>query len=353
VLSLGDLPAPAACVDDSGRLSRMNAAMEDFLGGPRANPAAVMLDDLLPAAEAVARWQDFRAHPGIPSRPIEFEIESAAGQTAVLVISRRLDAAGASGFLALIDVRGEDVPAGAVRHPASGDLLHEELRDIALVFSHDLKEPVQQVMRLARQIEDQEHFNPANSAYKWINQIQQCAGRTSNMLDSMLEYLAVSSRESPPTLVDLNESLEQALDNLKAAIDENAAEITSDHLPAVTGDAYQILHLFQNLISNALKFHGHEKPILRIGVAQAGQEWELSFRDNGIGIADNFLGRIFEMGQRLHTHEEYPGTGVGLAICRRIVERHHGQIWARSNDGTGSTFYVRLPRTPSHVARLA
>ncbi len=351
--NLDDLPVPAGLVDASGRLTRVNGAMDIFLGGPREHPGSALLDDLLVSAGDVARWQNFRANHEAQSRPIRFEVESAGGRPVLLAISRRLDPCGVPGFLALVEYRDEDTALKAVGHTGSSELLNQELRDIALVFSHDLKEPVQQVARLARRIEDQQQFSPGNPASRWISQIGQCANRTSDMLDSMLEYLAVSSRESPPTLVDLNTSLEQALHNLQAPIDEGGAEITSDHLPLVAGDEYQMLHLFQNLISNALKFRGREKPTLRIGVEQRGQEWELAFRDNGIGVADNFLKRIFEMGQRLHTREEYPGTGVGLAICHRIVNRHGGQIWAHSNEGAGCTFYIRLPRTPSHVTRLA
>ena len=267
---------------------------------------------------------------------------------------RRLVTAHAgSHFLGCVDDRDAADDTDQIRDSSTTGLLNQELRDIALVFSHDLKEPIQQIMRLSRQFADQQQFSPGNPAFKWINQIQQCSQRTSDMLDSMLEYLSVSSRDSSDSLVDLNQTMEQTLDNLRSAIDDTAAEITCDQLPSIAGDEYQMLHLFQNLISNALKFRGHDRPVVRIEVEQRGQEWQFAFTDNGIGIADPYLNRVFEMGQRLHTQEEYPGTGVGLSICRRIVERHGGQIWAKSNDGAGCTFFILLPKTPSHITRLA
>jgi len=140
---------------------------------------------------------------------------------------------------------------------------------------------------------------------------------------------------------------------LRGVVDDTDAQVNADPLPSIIGDEYQMLHLFQNLISNAIKFRGRERPEVRISVERQAGDWVLAFRDNGIGIAQPFLQRVFEMGQRLHTREEYPGTGVGLALCKRIVERHGGRIWVSANDGTGCTFYVRLPQAPSHVTRLA
>jgi light-regulated signal transduction histidine kinase (bacteriophytochrome) len=224
------------------------------------------------------------------------------------------------------------------------------MRDIALVFSHDLKEPVQQIARLTRraQVDDD-----SRDAAGMLKQVLECADRASDMLDGMLEYLTVTSRDSTPTLVDLNACFERALGNLAAIVEESDADVAADQLPMVVGDEYQILHLFQNLLSNAIKFRGRERPRVRVEVEQRGSECLLAVRDNGIGIAEPYTQRIFEMGQRLHTRDEYPGTGIGLTLCKRIVERHGGRIWAESRDGGGSTFYILLPCAPSHVTRMA
>ena len=352
-LSVEDLPWPAIITDENTYIRQVNSVMESFLGDEGERWMTSKLEDLLGDDEAIARWRDFCTNPQSDLKSIDLDIEGVNGQSGVISVRRRANAYAGSRFLACIYNQDATAGEGTIHHPSTAELLNHELRDIALVFSHDLKEPIQQIMRLSRHIADQQQFSPGNPAHKWMTQILQCSQRTSNMLDSMLGYLAVSSRDSSHSLVDLNQIMEHALDNLRTAIDDTGAEITSDHLPPVAGDEYQMLHLFQNLISNALKFRGRDRPVVRIKVEQRGQEWQLAFADNGIGIADPYLNRVFEMGQRLHTQEEYPGTGLGLSICRRIVERHGGQIWAKSNDGDGCTFFILFPKTPSHITRLA
>jgi two-component system, chemotaxis family, sensor kinase Cph1 len=243
-------------------------------------------------------------------------------------------------------------PGGSARVPAAAARSERnigEMRDLALVFSHDLKEPLQQIMRLARRAQAGEEGGPR--AHASLQQMLECAARASTMLDATLEYLSVTARDDTPSLVDLNVSLERALENLRGAIDEAGAEIVSEHLPTVSGDEVQLLHLFQNLIANALKFRGRERPLLRITVTQQDQDWLLAFRDNGIGIAQVHAERIFEMGQRLHTRDEFPGSGIGLALCKRIVERLGGRIWVESADGAGATFYILLPRAAGQSAK--
>ena len=127
-------------------------------------------------------------------------------------------------------------------------------------------------------------------------------------------------------------------------IDEAKAIITNDELPKVRADASQLAQLFQNLISNAVKFHGTEKPHIHISVRDEGRDWLFSVRDNGIGIDQQYADKVFVIFQRLHTKEEYPGSGIGLAICKKIVERHGGRIWFESELGKGSTFYFTIPK---------
>jgi two-component sensor histidine kinase len=234
------------------------------------------------------------------------------------------------------------VPAGAATH-AANDRSSHEMRDIAMLFSHDLREPLQQIMRLAARAE----VSAGDSATvtQTVPRLLECASRANNMLDGMLEYLDLAARDTAPTKVDLNVCLSEAIDNLRSAIAESGADISAEHLPLTMGDEYQLLHLFQNLLSNAIKFRGRERPRVRITAEPQGDHWLLRFRDNGIGIAQPFVERVFEMGQRLHTREEYPGLGLGLALSRRIVERHGGLIWVESGDDSGSTFCVLLPAT--------
>src|SRR5262249_56628298 len=129
----------------------------------------------------------------------------------------------------------------------------------------------------------------------------------------------------------------------KAAIDETGAEVTRDPLPTVMADAWQQGQLLQNLIGNAIKFHGTEPPRVHLGTERQANEWLFSVRDNGIGMEPQYRERIFLIFQRLHSRADYPGTGIGLAICQRIVERHGGRIWVESQPGEGSTFFLTLP----------
>ncbi len=234
--------------------------------------------------------------------------------------------------------------------PMTADQCHREMCEVALLFSHDLKEPVQQIARLARR--GHQAAEGAQVTVQALHHVLQCAERASSMLDRMIEYLSVTGRDATPAPLDLNACLNQALENLRSAIDESDAEIRAAPLQMSVGDEHQIVHLFQNLVSNAIKFRGRERPVVTISVEPRGDQWLLAFRDNGIGIPQAFTERIFEIGERLHTREEYPGMGIGLALCRRIVERHGGRIWAESREGDGATFSVLLPRAPADLTRL-
>jgi len=226
----------------------------------------------------------------------------------------------------------------------------EDMREIALAFSHDFREPVQQIVRLARRGQRAETIDGSAQV---LRQVLECAERAGTMLDGMIEYLSVTERETKPAPVDLSACLDLALDNLLIAIKESGAEIRAAQLPTLMGDEQQMVHLFQNLVSNAIKFRSREHPVVTISCETRDDQFLLAFQDNGIGIPQEFTERIFELGRRLHTREEYPGSGIGLALCRRIVERHGGRIWCVSREGEGSTFYVLLPRPAAVVARPA
>jgi len=173
------------------------------------------------------------------------------------------------------------------------------------------------------------------------------------LINDLLAYSRVGTRGKPFATADGNEVLKRALGNLKLAIEESGARITHDSLPGVVADGTQLMQLFQNLISNALKFRSLQRPCeVHVSVSwqraiQAERprlEWLFAVRDNGIGIEGKYFDRIFIIFQRLHTREQYPGTGIGLAVCKKIVERHGGRIWVESELEKGSTFYFTLPR---------
>jgi light-regulated signal transduction histidine kinase (bacteriophytochrome) len=170
------------------------------------------------------------------------------------------------------------------------------------------------------------------------------ANRMQRLLNDLLLYSRVGTRGKPLQPTSSETVLEAALANLQLAITESQAIITHDYpLPIVLADETQLLQLFQNLIGNALKFRAEQPPEVHIAAEARNNEWLFSVRDNGIGLEPQYAERIFVIFQRLHTREEYPGTGIGLAICKRIVERHGGHIWVESQPGQGTTFYFTLP----------
>jgi light-regulated signal transduction histidine kinase (bacteriophytochrome) len=167
--------------------------------------------------------------------------------------------------------------------------------------------------------------------------------RMQAMINDLLAYSQVGMQGKPFQPTDFESVFNQVIVNLKVAIEQSRAEVTHDPLPTVMADTSQMIQLLQNLISNAIKFRGKELPRIHVRAERKGDGWFFSVRDNGIGIAPEFFGRLFQIFQRGHPASEYAGTGIGLATCKKIVERHGGKIWAESVEGSGSTFYFTIP----------
>jgi chemotaxis family two-component system sensor kinase Cph1 len=163
------------------------------------------------------------------------------------------------------------------------------------------------------------------------------------LLDDLLEFSRLGSKAVRMNPVNCAVALEKAIYNLASAVEKSGARITYDQLPTVKANESQMTRLFQNLIANSIKFRGEKKPVIHISAKQKNHEWLFSIRDNGIGIDPEFNDRIFVVFQRLHTRQEYEGTGMGLAICKKIVELHGGRSWVESQPGKGSTFYFTMP----------
>jgi light-regulated signal transduction histidine kinase (bacteriophytochrome) len=163
------------------------------------------------------------------------------------------------------------------------------------------------------------------------------------MISDLLEYSRVETRGKPMLPTSTENALAAALSNLEVAIKENCATVIHDPLPVVKADPSQLIMLFQNLVGNGVKFHGKEAPCVHVSAVREGKEWRFAVSDNGIGIEPQYFNRLFQVFQRLHTRDEYPGTGIGLALCKRIVERHGGRIWVESEAGRGTTFYFTIP----------
>jgi light-regulated signal transduction histidine kinase (bacteriophytochrome) len=173
------------------------------------------------------------------------------------------------------------------------------------------------------------------------------ANRMKTLIGDLLAFSRVGTRGKPPTPTDCETLLEHTLSDLKVSIDDSGAVITHDALPTVMADGSQLAQVFQNMIGNAIKFRGDEPPRIHIASEQKGDKWVFSVTDNGIGISPEFFDRIFVIFQRLHGREQYGGTGIGLAVCNKIVERHGGRMWVESEPGQGSTFYFTIPTKAS------
>ena len=220
---------------------------------------------------------------------------------------------------------------------------NRELEQFAYVASHDLREPLRMVTSFSQLLEERYKGRLDPDADEFIHYIVDGGIRMDALVNDLLEFSRITSRAKPFEPTDMNAVVGDALRNLSVAIQESGVAVQSDVLPTVSVDRSQMVQVFQNLIANAIKFRGKNHPEIRIGATRQGDEWVFSVSDNGIGIDPAYWDKIFEIFKRLHTREEYPGTGIGLAICRRIVERHGGRIWVESEEGKGSTFFFSLP----------
>ena len=218
-----------------------------------------------------------------------------------------------------------------------------ELQQFVYVASHDLFEPMRMVLSYLDLLSDHNKGKLDKDSQEFIGFAVDGAERMQALINDLLAYSRLELRNRSFDVLSTENALGAAVANLKVAIQESGAKITHDPLPKVCGDAVQLTQVFQNLISNAIKFRGATEPRIHVGAAQRDGEWRFSVRDNGIGIDQKHFERIFIIFQRLHTRHEYPGTGMGLAICKKIVERHGGRISLESAPGKGSTFFFTLP----------
>jgi PAS domain S-box-containing protein len=219
-----------------------------------------------------------------------------------------------------------------------------ELEQFAYVASHDLQEPLRMVASYTQLLSRRYDSKFDKDAREFMSYIVDGATRMKQLIEDLLAYSRVGTKGQEFKPVSLELPLRRALFNLRAGIEEAGAAITYDPLPTVRGDEVQLGQLLQNLIGNALKFRSNSVPRIHIAVAEKDTEIQFEVRDNGIGIEPQYYQRIFMVFQRLHDKGEYPGTGIGLAICKKVVERHGGRIWVESRAGEGSSFYFTLPK---------
>jgi light-regulated signal transduction histidine kinase (bacteriophytochrome) len=221
---------------------------------------------------------------------------------------------------------------------------NSELQQFAYISSHDLQEPLRMVSSYLRLLERRYGDKLDDQAKEYIGYAVDGARHMKELIDDLLAYSRLQAEPRPMRTCDLNKVCARAIENLGDAVSRNTATITVEPLPTVKADEVQMVQLFQNLLSNAVKFHHGEGPNVKVRATEGADAWTLSVQDDGIGIEPQYHQRIFEMFSRLHPRDEYEGTGIGLAVARRIVERHGGRIWVESEGMHGSTFFFTLPK---------
>jgi PAS domain S-box-containing protein len=219
-----------------------------------------------------------------------------------------------------------------------------DLEQFAYVASHDLQEPLRMVISYTQLLARRYQGKLDVSADEFIGFAVDGASRMQQLIQDLLSYSRLTIRGKALQFTECGAACNAALENLREAIEDSNAEVSVGPLPTVVADATQLSQLFQNLIGNAIKYRNKRRPKIRVEAVSSGNEWVFSVQDNGIGIEPQYFERIFQMFQRLHTHKDYSGTGIGLAICRKIAERHGGRIWVESHPGQGSIFRFTIPQ---------
>jgi len=218
-----------------------------------------------------------------------------------------------------------------------------ELKQFAYVASHDLQSPLRSISGFVQLLKLEYEGKLDEQAQDWIRRTVGAIGQMQRLIRDLLSYSRVDARSLPFTRIPFLDIVRDAVTLLESSLRDSGGRVTWDDLPSVMGDRSQLVQLIQNLVGNGLTYHGDKPPHIHLSAERSGQEWIFSVRDNGIGIDPKYREQIFEIFKRLHDQKEYPGTGIGLAVCRRVVNRHGGRIWVESELGHGSTFHFTIP----------
>jgi PAS domain S-box-containing protein len=218
-----------------------------------------------------------------------------------------------------------------------------ELKQFAYIASHDLQSPLRSISGFVQLLQLEYEGKLNEQADDWIRRTVQSIGQMQTLIRDLLCYSRVEARSRPFVRIPFLDVVVDAITLLESSIHDSAGKVTWGPLPDVIGDRSQLVQLIQNLIGNGLTYHGNKPPRIHISAERGAEEWIFSVHDDGIGIDPKYYEQIFEIFKRLHDQKDYPGTGIGLAVCRRVVSRHGGKIWAKSEPGNGSTFYFTIP----------
>lgn len=337
--------------DEDLRYTQLSRGIEDSIGVPAAEFIGKRRWDSVVIGLSEADWTAHKAALDAhqPFQDLEYGRYDARGRLHYISASGKpiFDDSGCfSGYRGVgRDITGRKLAETELRQ-AHDELARSnaELEQFAYVASHDLQEPLRMVSSYTQLLLRRYGERFDGDAKEFMDYIVDGAARMKQLIEDLLAYSRVGTRGGKFRPVACEEALDKALVNLRAALEAGGATVTHDPLPVLEIDDSQIAQLFQNLIGNALKFHGAEAPRVHVGAAEHETEWEFLVRDNGIGIEPEYFERIFLVFQRLHNKSEYPGTGIGLAICKKVVDRHGGRIWVESRPGEGSTMHFTLPK---------
>jgi PAS domain S-box-containing protein len=348
-----DLPQGVLLLVDESQVVRYsNGAIQRFLGYSPKDVVGRPLAELFIASSRGSLVRMLQGHtPGDPIASGEFRGLRKDGSVIPLqVILQSAVVAGMKGekmsgiYLRDFAEREKLVEALAQR-AAQLARSNRELEQFTYIASHDLQEPLRMVGSYTQLLEQRYGAQLDDDAREFMRYAQEGATRMRELIDALLSYSRLDTRSEAPRRVSMDQVLTLALSNLRESIAQSKAEVVRGPLPEIEADPVQMGQVLQNLIGNALKFRGTATPHIWISAERRGAEWRFSVKDDGIGILPEYQERIFVLFQRLHSREEYPGTGIGLAICKKVVERHGGKLWVESTGrpGEGTTFLFTLP----------
>jgi signal transduction histidine kinase len=352
---LDTLPVGVATSDSKGLLEETNAQMDKIWDGRFARAQS---------------YQEFQSYVGyrpgteVRLKPEEWpmarsvnrgesvweevvDIERSDGKRGTLMISSapiRNDVGDITGsVMVAMDITSQKQIEKELAEKAEGlARSNKELQQFAYVASHDLKEPLRMVTSYVQLLDHRYGVGLNDEAKEYIGFAVEGSRRMYALVEDLLTYSHMERSILPLSVVDMDQVMSTTLKDLKEEVESTGATITMDHLPCINADLQQMVQLMENLVGNAVKFHRSEPPVVHVSASMNGNEWLFSVKDNGIGIGVQYSEKVFHMFQRLNSREMFPGTGIGLAICKKVVERHGGRIWFESVPGEGTTFFFTL-----------
>ena len=327
--------------------NRSNARMRSIPVGSRLNITGVWSVE----TDELRRATSFRVLPRSAADVVVIELPSWWNATRVLMLLTALALAIALSTAWAIVLRRRVLAQTAELRSQAAELSRSnaELEQFAYVASHDLQEPLRMVASYTQLLARRYHGKLGQDADEFIAFAVDGAKRMQNLINDLLAYSRVGTKGSELRLTDAEAALLSALVNVRAAIEDSGAVIRHSPLPTVYADPVQLVQVFQNLLGNAIKFRNEGPPEIGIDCEETPEEWCFSVLDNGIGIDPKYADRIFQVFQRLNTRKDYPGTGIGLAICKKIAERHGGRIWVSSQPGHGAAFHFTIHKNGEHI----